>query len=255
MSFQQLAMEPNIPVPTLALNTADRLPLGHFYFFGMALESEARQIARLVNQQGLRQAIVITAGKQLDHRLQFAFEEEWLRLGGVIKHEIDFDNDLAVLANIPNTSNAAIFLAADAAKARMIRPYLPNKLPIYATSQVFAGNSDTLANYDMSGVHFVDMPWLLQADHPAVMTYPRPAAALSTDLERFYALGIDAFRLVQLLLTGKFDVQLDGVSGKIELKGYIFQRSVVPATFDQGQARPSNQPESHGRAPDKPPNQ
>jgi len=234
-----LAAEQGISVPTLALNIVEGPPAGQLYFFGMAVEAEARQAAQLARQQGLHQAIVITTRAQLAQRLQFAFEEEWQRSGGAILEEIEFDGDPAVFADIADMPDTAVFLAADAKLARLIRAYLPNKLPIYATSQIFTGNGNTLTNYDLNGIRFVDMPWLLQADHPAVMIYPRPPQPLSADHERLYALGIDAFRLVQLLLAGKLDaaLPLDGVSGLIELNGRIFRRLAVPAIFAQGQIR------------------
>jgi outer membrane PBP1 activator LpoA protein len=91
-----------------------------------------------------------------------------------------------------------IFLAAGTKTARLVRPYLPNKLPIYATSQIFSGNENTLTNYDLNGIRFVDMPWLLQADRRGDdLSALRP---LSADHERLYALGADALRLIQLLL-------------------------------------------------------
>lgn len=237
-----LAAEKEIPVPTLALNAVEGEPAGQLYSFGMAVEAEARQAAQLANQQGLHQAIVIVTRAQLDKRLQFAFEEEWHRSGGTILREIEFDNDFSVFADITDMPDTAVFFATDAEKARLIRPYLPNKLPIYATSQIFVGNSDTLTNYDLNGIRFVDMPWLLQADHPAVMIYPRADPPLSADHERLYALGIDAYRLIQLLLAGKVDsaLPLDGVSGHIELDGHNFQRMAVPAMFTQGQAQRRN---------------
>ncbi len=234
-----LAAEKEIPVPTLALNVVETAPVGQLYFFGMAVEAEARQAAQLAMHEGLQWAIVITTRAQLSKRLQFAFEEEWHRSGGTILREIEFDSDPAEFADITEAAGTAVFLAADAEKARLIRPYLPNKLPIYATSQIFVGNSDNLVNYDLHGIRFVDMPWLLQADHPAVMVYPRPVAPLPADHERLYALGIDAFRLIQLLLVGKAEttLPLDGVSGRIELNKHVFQRTAVPAVFTQGQAQ------------------
>ena len=239
IGVSMLAAEPVIPVPTLALNVVEDPLVEQMYFFGMAVEAEARQAAQLARQQGLHQAIVIATRAQLAQRLQFAFEEEWHRSGGAILGEIEFDDDPAVFANIADMPDTAVFLAVDAEQARLIRPYLPNKLPIYATSQIFTGNSNTLTNYDLNGIRFVDMPWLLQADHPAVMIYPRANPPLSAEYERFYALGIDAFRLIRLLLAGKVDnaLPLDGVSGRIELEGHIFQRMAVPATFAQGLAQ------------------
>ena len=234
-----LAAAQDFPVPTLTLNAAEDIPAGQLYFFGMATETEARQVAQLARQQHLRRAVVITTRAQLDKRLQSAFEDEWNSSGGAILREIEFHDDPEVFADISDMPDAAIFLAADAEKARLIRPYLPNKLPIYATSQIFAGNDDTLTNYDLNGIRFVDMPWLLQADHPAVMAYPRADPPLPADLERLYALGIDAFRLIHLLLAGKVDaaLPLDGVSGDIQLHGHAFQRAAIPAVFIQGQAQ------------------
>lgn len=237
-----LAAEQNIPVPTLALNIAEGQFASRLYFFGMMVEEEARQVAHLAWQQGLHQAIVIVTQAQLARRLQFAFEEEWLGLGGTILRQIEFNGDPAVLADITNQPDTMVFLAADAEKARLIRPYLLNQLPVYATSRIFLGNNETLINYDLNGVRFVDMPWLLQADHPAVMFYPRADPPLSADHERFYALGIDAFRLIRLLLANKIDanLSLDGVSGDIRLNGHTFQRVAMSAMLAQGQAQSRN---------------
>lgn len=239
-----LAEAQNIPVPTLTLNVVEITPAQKLYFFGMAVEAEARQVAQLAKQQGLHQAIIVTTREQLSKRLQFAFEDEWNGSGGTILREIEFNDDPSIFADIADMTGAVVFLAADAQKARLIRPYLPNKLPIYATSRIFAGNANTLLNYDLNDIRFVDMPWLLQADHPAVMIYPRAASPLSIDHERLYALGIDAFRLIQLLLANRVDtaLPLDGVSGQIQLYGHTFQRAAIPAVFAQGQAQLPNTP-------------
>ncbi|MDZ4202850.1 MAG: penicillin-binding protein activator [Gallionella sp.] len=233
-----LAAESEIPVPTLALNLADRPAAAQLYFFGMAAEAEARQIAQIAKQNGHQQAIVIVTRSQLSHRLQLAFEEEWYGTGGSLVREMLFDADPSVLAEITSLQDTAVFLAADAMEARKIRPFLPKSQPIYATSQVFLGNSDTLGGYDLDGVRFVDMPWLLQTDHPAVMVYPRANPPLSVAHERLYGLGIDAFRLMELMLGNKLSTHLplDGVSGRLRLDGHIFQRAALPARFEQGHA-------------------
>lgn len=236
-----LMAEQDIPVPTLALNIVEGQPARQLYFFGMSMESEAREVAQLAMQQGLHQAIIITTRSQLSQRLQAAFEEEWSGNGadrGILR-EIQFNGDPSVFSDISNINDTMVFLAADAAKARLVRPYLPNKLPIYATSQIFVGNDKTLTNYDLNGIRFVDMPWLLQPDHPAVMVYPQASPPLATDLDRLYALGIDSYRLVQLLLTDRvaYALPLDGVTGQIGLSGHTFQRTALPAIFVQGHAQ------------------
>lgn len=233
-----LAAEQNIPVPTLALNVVESQPVPQLYFFGMAAEAEARRVAQLGRKQGLQQAIIIAARSQLSRRLMLAFEEEWHSLGGMILRETEFNDDPAVLTDIVYTPDTLVFLAANAEKARLIRPYLSNKFPVYSTSQIFGGNNKNLTNYDLNGIRFTDMPWLLQPDHAAVMIYPRANPPLSVDRERLYALGIDAYRLVNLILANRLDssLPLDGVSGNIRLKGNIFLREPVVAVFQQGQA-------------------
>lgn len=232
-----LAAEQFIPVPTLALNVVEEKAAPQLYSFGMGAEAEARQVAQLAKQQGLREAIVITTRAPFTKRLQSAFEEEWHASGGGILREIEFNGVYGEFADITEIPGAAIFLAADARTARLIRPYLPNRLPIYATSQIFTGNENTLTNYDLNGIRFVDMPWLLQPDHPAVMTYPRATPPLPIDRERLYALGIDAYRLAQLLLSKKIALPLDGVTGDIHLRDHVFQRMATPAIFQEGRSQ------------------
>jgi uncharacterized protein len=250
-----LAAGQDIPVPTLALNIVEGQVAAKLYFFGMALEAEARQVAQLAMRQGLHQAIIITTRTQLSQRLQAAFEEEWTGPVNVmanpmassiangtnkgILREIEYSDDPAVFADISDINDTMVFLAVGAESARLIRPYLPNKMPVYATSQIFVGNDNTLTNYDLNGIRFVDMPWLLQPDHPAVMIYPRANPPLSADRERLYALGIDSFRLIQVMLANKVNtaLPLDGVSGQIQLSGHNFQHMAIPAVFAQGQAQ------------------
>ncbi len=236
-----LAERRNIPVPTLALNIVDGEHAPNLYFFGMAIEEEARQVARLAKKQGLHQAIIVTVNTQLSQRLQAAFEEEWSGEGYGILREVEFNNDIHMFADIGDTTDTMVFLSADTAKARLIRPYLPVKVPVYSSSQIFSGNEKTLTNYDLNGIRFVDMPWLLQPEDPAIMAYPRITPSLPIDRERLYALGIDSFRLVQMLLADKlaYELPLDGVSGRIRIDGQTFRREAMPAKFVEGVAQPS----------------
>ena len=276
----------DFPVPTLSLNVADNTLMQNWYFFGLGIEMEARQIARLAKEKGLKQAIIITSRAPLSKRLQASFEDEWSNAGGKILRKIEFNDDPSIFSDIADTPDTAIFLATDADKARLIRPYLivrhelpddtvspeptndkesasiapppaPSKLPIYATSRVFVGNENTLANFDLSDIRFADMPWLLQTDPPAVMTYPRATPPLSIDNERLYALGIDAFRLMQLLVAGNVNdaLPIDGVSGQIELRNHTFQRIATPAIFMQGHAQLGDAPIiRNADFPNSPPN-
>ena len=160
--------------------------------------------------------------------------------GGIIQSEIVYTGDPTPLKELPLNPGNSVFLAAEANQARLLRPYIDATLPVYATSQVFAGNTRTLTNYDLADVRFVDMPWMLQPDHPAVMIYPRSATPLPPELDRLYAMGIDAYRLLQVIFehTESRSLPLDGVTGKITLTGHTFQREAILAIMKQGMGVP-----------------
>ena len=262
-----LASSSSISVPTLALNFVDNKNADKLYFFGLSVEAEARQVAQLAAAAKLRYATIVTTGTPLAKRLSLAFTDEWKTLGGSITEEILFNDNPAVLALLPTAPGDAmpgapiasraspgsippptiapgnmVFLAADIEKARIIRPYLDAALPLYATSQLFNNNADTLTNYDLNDLRFVDMPWLLQPDHPAVMIYPRAVPPLEPDMERLYALGIDAYRLLSIMLSNSYltALPLDGVTGRIHLRNQQFLRDALPAQIKQGHSQVSD---------------
>jgi len=159
--------------------------------------------------------------------------------------DVVYRGDAEALAGLSAHENVVAFLAVEAEAARLIRPYLDPDWPVFATSQVFSGNADALANFDLKGVRFVDMPWMLEPDHPAVMVYPRLEPSPGPNRERLYALGIDAWRLLQSMLDGtarSSALPLDGVTGQIRLEGRLFRREAVQAIFRQGMGVPLDAP-------------
>lgn len=239
-----LAKSGLVSVPTLALNAPDGdVPLPeNLYLFGLAAEGEARQTAQLAFNNGRRSALTVTANTPLAKRVQQAFADAWRGLGGKLVAQASFAPDRTQFPALRDTVIKhpvdMIFLAADANRAQLVRPYLDANTPTYATSMVFGGNRETSRNVDLNGILFVEMPWLLVPDHPAVMVYPR-AESFNIEQERLYALGIDAFRIATAMAQnprlgeGRL---LDGVTGQISLADHQFQREMVVAQFRQGTA-------------------
>lgn len=239
-----LAESATVMVPTLALNVPEgQIPaVPEFYMLSLHAESEARQVAQLAWQEGRRNALTVIGETPLLRRIHLAFVEEFTRLGGVHVAALPFTADPEGLARIKTTADVAIdtetadmvFIALDLARARITRPYL-STLPIYATSQVHPGIAGPLVAFDLAGVRFLDMPWLLQPEHPVVMIYPRPNYDESVELTRFYALGVDAFRIAMVLLTGKPGAAFDGVTGRLTLgPDSLFVRALTAAHFNDG---------------------
>jgi len=232
-----LAENPQLPVPTLALNMLD-MPRGdQLYFFGLPPESEVRQIAQWAAQAGMLTATVVRTDSAYSRRLDLAFSEAWQQGGGSLMPEIVYRDDPSEIRTLSGLPGEMVFLVAEADKARLMRPYIYSEIPVYATSQVFIGNQDKMRNYDLSDVRFVDMPWVLQPDHPAVMVYPHAEPPLTLEMERLYALGVDAYRMLQVLYRHETlnALPLDGVTGKLSLDEHRVQRDAMKAVLRGGQ--------------------
>ncbi|MET0321127.1 MAG: penicillin-binding protein activator [Duganella sp.] len=118
-------------------------------------------------------------------------------------------------------------------------------LPLYGTSALNASGGMNSPTNELDGVRLLDLPWQVQRDHPAVMVYPHPVQAGTADMERLYALGIDAFRVARAIsrqpgAAGRFHV--DGVTGRLTVdfgQGPArFERIEQPAVFKNGAPQP-----------------
>ena len=211
-----------ITVPTLALNVPEGLAAypANLYTLSLHIEAEARQVAQLALREGRRNMLTITEPTALGRRMRDAFVDQFQSGGGSHIADHALATDSAGLERIRQAARAGnadtVFLAADAARARLVRPHVSD-LQGYGTSQLNPGLNAAAGFIDLSDVYFVDMPWMVQPDHAAVMTYRRDAPRGSDDLERLHALGIDAFRVAQALLAGKLDFEIDGVTGRLTL--------------------------------------
>lgn len=199
---------------------------------GLSIEDEARQVARTIAMDKMAQkVVVISTGVAWQRRAAKAFIAQWRALGLDVR-----SFDLATTEGFPTPASLlqlkkkiqsetpqALFVALDANLAQQVRLGIGDEVPMYGTSQL---NPLTLTDWqlssgvpDLNDTHLLDIPWQLQADHPAVMIYPHPVPPpeqrRSADLERLYALGIDAFRVAHELANRNQHVELDGVTGKL----------------------------------------
>jgi outer membrane PBP1 activator LpoA protein len=228
--------------PTLVLNQTQDTPMpAKMYSISLGAEQEARQAALMAINDGWRAAIVIASPSALSRRVAEAFEREWARAAGEARRVVfagRLEEAPAVKEMIASLRGDMVFLALDQATTLAVRPYISGTLPIYTTSLGVDPRADNTVNVDLEGVRYVDMPWFVQPDHPAVMVYPAPGSPMSVEQERLYALGIDAYRLSSLLLQARPGaLALDGVTGRIGVDAERhFTRTLVPAAFDAGRA-------------------
>lgn len=272
----ELSLMPSLQVPVLSLNYPDAPPaerLKGFYQFGLAVEDEARQVARQAFLEGHRQAMVIIPSQEWSERSARAFTEEWESLGGIVVNRSQFQTGTnysnlvkdamlieqslvrsrelqemlsTKLETLPRSRSDVdiIFLIADPAQARQIKPtfafHYAGKIPVYATSQIYSGQPNLTADRDLNGVRFNTMPWLFDttsSEKQAVAQHTKSAAVYG----RLHALGADAFRLYARLpqLEQVPDMHIYGATGALHMvsDGRI-EREQIWVRFRNGEAQP-----------------
>jgi len=272
----ELSLMPSLEVPVLSLNYPDTPPaepLKGFYQFGLAVEDEARQVARQAFLEGHRQAMVIIPSQEWSERSARAFADEWEQLGGIVVNRTQFQNganysllvkdamlieqsqirtrELQELLGLPLQSSPRsrsdvdmIFLIADPAQARQIKPtfafHYAGKIPVYATSQVYSGQPNPKADRDLNGIRFNTMPWLFDTtsvEKQTVAQHTKSAAVYG----RLHALGADAFRLYARLpqLEQVSDMRIYGATGALHmLSDGRIEREQMWVRFRNGEAQP-----------------
>ncbi len=271
----ELSLLGSFPVPLLTLNYTELPPaekLANFYQFGLAVEDEARQVARRAYADGHRQAMVLIPEQEWSQRSARAFEEEWTKLGGTVvsrsqfkpgsnysnlvkasllidesrERAVELSSLLGKLEFNPRSRGDVdmIFLIANPAQARQIKPtfafHFAGQIPIYATSQVYSGEANPKADRDLSGVRFDTMPWLFDKASPEKLAV-RSASKTAAVYDRLQALGVDAFRLYARLpqLAQAEQMRIYGATGALHMQsdGRI-EREQLWARFRDGLAQP-----------------
>ena len=183
-------------------------------------DAEAKQIATYARSNGLQTAQVVVADTALAKRIAKAFVEQWQAQDGKISAQIEIPNDSSKLAALKSAAaNPAdmIFLAANAARAKLVRPYLDASIPTYGTSYLYDGGSGSSQNTELTAIHFVDIPWILVPDSSEFALLRAAATGFSgAELQRLFALGLDAYNILPKL-QGKSgnSILLEGATGKI----------------------------------------
>jgi hypothetical protein len=233
-------VDSDAPLPlTLALNQLDdATPLPpQLYTLALSVESDARVLARRMRADNLSNVVILGGAAPLMKRFAGAFVAEWLLAGGARPNAFGFDPSPDGLASLrrelARAPAEAALIATDGALAPLARSFVP-RLPAFASSLVNQDH-DPAALRDLEGVVFVDVPWLVNPDHPALARLPR-AAMGNAVLDRLYALGLDAFAVAGAFVDGvPARLAIDGATGRLTLgDGRHIVREGTLAVFRQG---------------------
>ncbi|MFL6635471.1 MAG: penicillin-binding protein activator [Massilia sp.] len=214
--------------PTVVLSVPEgraTVPRG-MLVVGLSIEDEARQVAEWAAREHPHgRALILTGGAAWSQRAAGAFEARWVQLGHTnqryavpsgeggkaaieeLKQKLDIDPpDL-------------LFAALDSAALRPVRARTGASIPCYGGGPANPGRSAAPDEPGLDGVRLLDLPWIVLPDHPVVMVYPRPLnTEQPLDMDRLYALGIDAFRVArELALRDGAPFGMDGVTGRLDV--------------------------------------
>ncbi|WP_231950634.1 penicillin-binding protein activator [Legionella spiritensis] len=215
------------PVPTLLLNDNEVRTGSNAYRFSLSPANEARQVAAKAGKKGLKHVLIIAPSGSWGDEIVAAFTDQWQAGGGMVIDRLAFDDhtdlNTAVRELLHVSESEAkekqfrrgaepdgvfvpkrrqdfdmIFLLAYPSKARQIMPllkyYFAGDVPVYATSAVYAGNTNTMRDRDLDGIIFCDMPWVFN-HQLANKNWPEQLNSYN----RLYALGMDSYALTTQL--------------------------------------------------------
>jgi outer membrane PBP1 activator LpoA protein len=247
--------------PTIALTQlnaagdAEMAVPANMLVMGLSIEDEARQVADWAGRRNSARAFVISTNASWQRRAASAFVAQWQSHGlqaetmqlSLTGAYLNAGALVQLKKRLATERPDLIFVALDASQTVQLRSAIGNEIDIYGTSQLnplTLPDWDNAAPLDLEGVRLLDMPWQLQADHAAVMAYPRlpqGAQRRSPDVERLYALGIDAYRVAHNIAINQKDFQVDGVTGKLTVHfgsgAPYFERIEQPAVYREGKVR------------------
>lgn len=244
----------DVSKPTLALNhPGDSTPLPpNMLTMGLSIEDEARQVAVWAHGDfPAGRPLVLSGQEAWQRRLAKAFHDRWNIFGNTAYQvELPMEDGRigeATLANLKMRVSLDqpdfLFAALDPEQLRQVRAALGLSLPTYGTSSVNPGLGFGNSVAELDGVRMLDLPWQVQPDSPATMAYPRPLIDQrgTPDMDRLYALGIDAYRLARALVLNAAQhpgqaVRLDGVTGQLTIQAQPprFERVETPVIYRGG---------------------
>lgn len=253
------AGEGDVPLLTLNHPEPKTIAAQASFRFGLMPEEEAAAAAERFVADGAKRIAVFGTNEDWSERAMAAFDAQLQVGGGVISgrrmlrdSDIDFAEALTALigrsGDAPETRKAdAIFIALRPSTARLLVPQLRAAgfadLPMLATSHVYGGTAQTLADKDLDGLVFLDGPWT----HGAVVGVPlrdelAHELASAQASPRLFAFGLDAYQLLPYLdtLRAKPGRYIDGASGQLlsDRFGRI-RRLPLLYRFVEGQAQPA----------------
>ncbi len=273
-NIQSLALSTELTIPVLALNHIPNLAKDNLFQFGLSPLDEARQIASKASRDGNKKALLLTPKTNQGRRIADYLTEYWQGTGGTLLENqsyntkaSDFSRPIKDLLNLGESRYRynrlkrllginiqyterrrqdvdAIFLSASAKKARSLYPqlqfYRATRIPVYATANIYSGQSNPSLDIDLNNIIFCDIPWLFSNAYSGELSQAslrRTWQHLPGRYLRLIALGIDSYNIIPHL--GQLNnTPYSGATGSLSLnRENRITRQLVCAKFIDGKPR------------------
>ncbi len=252
---KSLVQRGRIPVATLTLNYTEGALPAHLYQFGLSPLDEATQVAQRAWREGHRKALIVVSGDNWGRRMGATLTENWVHAGGTVVSTMTVSAKQNIVdqlhALVPSEDKSklqsppfdVVLLATLPGEARsvvsMFRFYGLVQTPFYATSSIYSGVPSP-ADKDLESVRICDIPWVVNPT-PEMVHATQQLRTLHPDIDlRLYALGVDAYRLIDELpvLASSSAATYAGLTGVLSLEGQRIKRVLAWGQFVNGQIVP-----------------
>ncbi|ALS99674.1 penicillin-binding protein activator [Lacimicrobium alkaliphilum] len=243
--------------PALLLNRLEQEEVSpHRYFYSLAPEDEAEQLASYLYANGYRRPVLISAKRQLFERMAEHFMRRWQTLDksepslmtftdnksmrDAVDSLLDIQqserriNQLQRLVNKEIHSFArnrrdvdAIVVFSNPAQTELLNPMIESSIspfasivPVFASSRSFSKELGNNSLRDLRNLMFVDMPWMLPGTNAQIKERVNQLWPDRNDSQsRLFAMGYDAYQLVPELTTLHYikGRQLQGLTGQLSM--------------------------------------
>lgn len=254
-------------IPFLALNRPDTNTSSitdkendteddHF-FFSLAPEDEAIQLAHILFSQGYQTPVVVSTSNQISQRMQNAFHQTWTELTQSVPVSVEVSDNKNMrdglaevlsfaqsdgrIKQIENMLPQKLYsekrsrrdldvavLLANSAQTELLNPIIETNtspfadiLPVFASSRSYRTNMSNNALRDFRNVTFTDMPWMLPKN-PWQQLSQRVNTLWPNETDtnlRLFAMGYDAFNLLPIIRHMRiFDAyHFSGLTGELSV--------------------------------------
>ena len=250
------AISPGVPMLALNFLSTGRAAPSGMSQFALSPEDEAREVAHRLLAAGQKRGVALSPTGEWGTRVMAAFKQELLAGGGTLlaqsvydPAEHDFATPIRTMLGTDQsyarrlrlqavlgqkfefeprgrTDLNFIFLPAQAAAARLLRPQLrfqyAGDVPVYATSDAYAPDGG-VANQDLDGLIVPAMPWVVPDSGPAAALRATVASQSGENTawqSGLYAFGYDACQLaIAIVAAGRngHPVHVAGLTGDLTL--------------------------------------